>query len=277
MNNTELKKWLPRGYFSVSQYTLYKKSPKQWKKIYLEGEKQFVTKAMEAGKEFEKFLTLTGEFEGYEEQVEIKTDMGTVPFLGYADFYKDGHLVEVKTGKLWDQKRVNESPQLIAYYVGLKQIGKSVDKITLTYAKGEDGEIDHDNLKHINRNLPKDPVIDSFIKDFTKVAIQAAEDAKAYAETDTTDDIDLELALSNYVKAEAALKDAKQVVLDLFDKKGVDKYQGSIGSVYTSERKTWQYSDKFKQAKKDLEELDKVQGEATLKTTTSVTIRCQKK
>ena len=65
-------------------------------------------------------------FEGGQFQIELKTDS----FIGYADWFKDGHLVDFKYGNPKSADRYRESAQLHLYYNIMTQMGYEIKDMT---------------------------------------------------------------------------------------------------------------------------------------------------
>ena len=172
-----IKLALPRGYFSWTQMSTFLRSPKEWKRIYIDGEKQFVSQEMQAGKEAEETFV--------QSQTELLAMYKGIHLKGYADFYDDetGFLREDKTGKEpWTQQRVDDHGQLLFYALILREAGMPLTKIQLSWYKTKN-EIDENGNKSIkmsnesvifNREVPTDEEIDDFGSKLVKTVMDMA-------------------------------------------------------------------------------------------------------
>ena len=120
-----------KDYISYSQYTLFRSSPGQYKKIYIDGRKlhtkylsfgSMIAEALESGEAQTKKIrkTLDSLPPVDEREKEIRADFSGIPLLGKLDgFTRKGPRVdEYKTGKIpWNQSKVDKFEQLTFYAI----------------------------------------------------------------------------------------------------------------------------------------------------------------
>lgn len=126
------KRISPRLYLSWSQIQLFERSPELYAKKYLSGEEEPASEATRLGKRLATALELqrvTGDhaldhllglFPSYpQREFKIEADLAgiEVPLYGILDGFDEERLRigEYKSGRLWDQKLVDESGQLKMY------------------------------------------------------------------------------------------------------------------------------------------------------------------
>lgn len=145
-------------YLSYSQLKLYEDDPNEYYKRYVLGEKWEGNKYTEFGKKLadaletgvaaddpgiEHIRLFLPKFEARE--FKIEAECMKVPILAKLDGFhpKLLEIDEVKTGKKWDQKRVDKDDQLTFYSIAcLKRYGKQPSIIRLHWARTvEEGEI----------------------------------------------------------------------------------------------------------------------------------------
>lgn len=148
MKNKSIK--TPRPYLSWSQMNLIERNPEAYIKTYFQGYK-FENEAMRLGKEVAEILEMDKICDNtmienmrimlpsYEKrEFEIKTEKHGIQLLGKLDCFNRKGLVigEIKTGKKWTQKMVDEHGQLTFYallvYLKYKKLPS---KIYLHWAK----------------------------------------------------------------------------------------------------------------------------------------------
>lgn len=152
----------PRNYLSWTQYSIFKKSPEQYRKKYLLGESGYQSKEQLFGKQMadiregredtedeliEHIKTLLTYYPktDYEMTATVKIGRSKVILLGVfdgADLKK--HIIgEDKTGRLWTQKQADDWKQLTwyAYIYWLNK--KIIPKLQLNWieTKEENGQI----------------------------------------------------------------------------------------------------------------------------------------
>jgi len=127
MNFQKLK--LPRGYISWTQYSTFVGSPKQYKRIYIDGEERPQSEYLSFGKKFAKALEedksdredirmMKEILPTYKKkEFKIETKLHGIPLLGYLDGWngKSKPIGEYKTGLKWDQRKVDKHDQLLFY------------------------------------------------------------------------------------------------------------------------------------------------------------------
>lgn len=151
---------IPKGYLSWSQLSLFERSPKEYKRIYILGEEQRTSRAMEYGSKLADVLengddgedvlisslySLLPKYKTMEKKIEAET--GGIKILGKLDTYcpKTHNFREYKTGKIpWTQRKVDNHGQITFYamliFLAYKKIPKDIE---LIWAETEyiDGEI----------------------------------------------------------------------------------------------------------------------------------------
>lgn len=156
-----MKYILPRGYLSHTQVQLFKKSPTDYVRRYLEGEKVEMNGYMELGhyiaEELEKkkskdsaiehIRLLTPNYSRREHEIKVG---GTIPLLIKMDACdlppKTLRLGEYKsTTKIWTQKKVDADPQITFYNLVLYKKYKKFPKETLLHC-AETKFDENDNL-----------------------------------------------------------------------------------------------------------------------------------
>ena len=163
----------PRDYLSYSQMILWERSPELYKKHYLYGEELLETEAMKLGKEVAEMLELDKEsenlaFEAVRQQIphyyyrekEMKIGLKLrghkIMLLGKFDCYSKSKIGEVKTGKLWTQKRVDELDQITFYALIFYLRYKKFPALWFHWIETKDGELTG-KVEHFKteRNLPQ--------------------------------------------------------------------------------------------------------------------------
>ena len=151
----------PREYLSWSQMNLFERSPEEYKRIYIYGEKGYKSDAIELGKEFAKRMEEQKDGENEEingiarffpkspeREKEIRVDFEGIPLLGKLDGFNKKKLIirEDKTGKKWTQKQADKLGQITFYTILVKaKYGKMPKKIFLDWAetkRRDDGKLE---------------------------------------------------------------------------------------------------------------------------------------
>ena len=130
--------------------SLFQRDPEEYKRIYILGEEQYTSYAMEYGSKIHKALEtgksedesiqslcrLVPRYDTPEKRITAKID--DIPLYGIIDSYnpKTNDFIEYKTGKTkWTQKRVDNHGQLTFYsmliYITTKKIPKNIKLIWL--------------------------------------------------------------------------------------------------------------------------------------------------
>ena len=142
----------PRPYLSYTQYSVFRRSPEEYRRKYLLGEQGFQSKEMAFGREianireqgevaedkliaFATDLLPTYPDKNYEMTAIVKVDKKDVMLLGKFDGVNlKKHIIgEDKTGKHWDQKKVDKWEQLTWYaYLYWKKLKRIPKLITIT-------------------------------------------------------------------------------------------------------------------------------------------------
>lgn len=164
---------MPREYLSYSQMILWERSPELYKKIYLYGEDSYENEVMKLGREVAEMLELNKEsenlaFEAVRQQiphyhyrekelrVKIKLRGYQITLLGKLDCYSKAKIGEIKTGKLWTQKKADESGQITFYTLIFYLLYKKFPALWLHWIETKNKEITG-RVEHFKteRNLPQ--------------------------------------------------------------------------------------------------------------------------
>ena len=154
MPSSEIKN---RDYISWSQYWLYKQSPEKYKRIYIDGEKGYVSDEMEFGSNFHEGLDKGSDdieieaarlvLPNYSKrEYEITEIYKGVKIKGVLDLFDKKklriHIGDIKTGKVkWTQERANNHGQLKFYdLLCLAKYGVMAKEIKLYWFETKDGE-----------------------------------------------------------------------------------------------------------------------------------------
>src|SRR3990167_10349046 len=136
---------IPRNYLSYSSYSLFKRSPNQWKKKYLLGEEGYSTPEMVFGKKFaakreegdetdiENIALFLPKYPTREYEMTAKIDIDGKPVILFGRFdgvdLKKHTIGDDKTGKNFTQQMADKSEQLtfyaFIYYLNKKKIAKT--------------------------------------------------------------------------------------------------------------------------------------------------------
>lgn len=146
----------PRPYFSWSQYFLFGRSPEEYRRRYILGEKGFTTKQTIFGKEMaliregkqgtediliESIKNFLPQYPVREKEMEIKVMINgkAVVLLGKPDGVDPKkHIIgDDKTGKLWTQKMADESEQLTWYAYIYWKIKGVIPKLQINWIETE--------------------------------------------------------------------------------------------------------------------------------------------
>jgi hypothetical protein len=144
---------LPRPHISPSQYSLWKRSPKEYKARYFYGKECFVNKNMKFGKEVAEAFECK---EDSEKEIinllktaipkyknpehEFKVDMFGIPLMGIFDSYdpKTHRVIEYKTGLAgWTQRAVDNCDQLRFYALMIYLKHKVIPEMKLVWIHTE--------------------------------------------------------------------------------------------------------------------------------------------
>ncbi len=117
------KDFFKRRPLSWSAISSFEWDPEQWYKRYILNEVQPMTPAMEFGKEIGTKIELDPTFMSYvpresKMEHEFKVVFNGIPLVGYADTFDDLYhdkITEYKTGKFWDQEKVDKHGQITMY------------------------------------------------------------------------------------------------------------------------------------------------------------------
>jgi hypothetical protein len=147
---------------SWSELALWNRSRDEWRKRYIEGEKEPSTYAMKRGTDIHRMLLQNGLWRlGKREQnytpdeirthgkieyafcqlglnlnanteIEVTAEIEGIPTIGFWDAFVDGLLVEVKSGKaVWKELEAKNSGQLAFYSLQGEAIGKHIEECLL--------------------------------------------------------------------------------------------------------------------------------------------------
>ena len=145
----------PRDYCSWSQYSLYKKSPEEYKRIYIDKGEQFTNKAMEFGKNFAEGLENGSNDREIEaarillpnypkSEYEIVKVYKGVKLKGKLDLFDPRKKIigEIKTGQTrWSQTMADNHGQLKFYdLLCLAKYGKMANEINLYWFATDNSE-----------------------------------------------------------------------------------------------------------------------------------------
>ena len=140
----------PREYISWSQLSLWERDPEEYRRVYVEGQEQFVSDAMILGKQLaeameddivsdipiiEQGRMFLPHYENREFEIRVNLRVGKhdIPLFGKLDGYekKDRIIGEIKTGATkWTQRMVDQHGQLTFYallvYLRFKKMPSSI-------------------------------------------------------------------------------------------------------------------------------------------------------
>jgi len=144
---------IPREYLSWSSYDLFGRSPKRWKKRYIDGE-EYQNARMAFGKRFalmregklnsdgfEKVLAFIPDYPKTEHEMRtvIKVDKKPVTLLGIFDGFdpRKKIIADDKTGVKWTQKIADATEQLTFYaFIYWKETG-NIPKLRIHWVQTE--------------------------------------------------------------------------------------------------------------------------------------------
>lgn len=140
---------LPRGYISWSQYSLFLRSPAEYKRIYIDGGKGFESDYMDFGRKFAEALegnkSDRQDIEIMKEllpsypkrELKIEAEFKGIKLLGVLDGWDPRKRIigEYKTGKKWTQAMVNRHDQLLFYALCVWLKYKKVPKVRLHWVE----------------------------------------------------------------------------------------------------------------------------------------------
>lgn len=149
----------PRPYLSYSQLTLLERSPNQYRKVYIEGDKGFTSHEMSFGSKIAELLE-RDEFSGnptedlmlsqvpkealpeHEIYALLVAGNKTVPLIAKPDSISIDYLsvLEYKTGRgSWSQSKVDNASQLTFYATVVWILKKQIPALELVWIETEEG------------------------------------------------------------------------------------------------------------------------------------------
>lgn len=140
----EMIYYLPKGYLSWSQMSLWEESPQRYIDQYIDGKERFVTKEMRTGQLFsvmaQKGITKDPQVNDILERLpkrelaecELMTEYKGVPLFIVFDSADERGFEEYKTGKTeWTEERVRNHGQMLFYSLGFYLATKKIPQSTL--------------------------------------------------------------------------------------------------------------------------------------------------
>ncbi len=166
----ETKQYLQPNPLSWSELDCFERDPKEWESRYILGLQAPATKAMIRGGDIGKMIatgdlfkenqayslkdveihrtivtqaeTHIGDRTQWEWEKKLEVPIEGVPTRGYWDGYKDGILLEIKTGwKLWSPLQAQDHGQLSFYYLQALEKGMEIKEVWLLSASTVSGVV----------------------------------------------------------------------------------------------------------------------------------------
>ena len=265
-----------RGYISWSQINTFNESPWQYYQRYWLNVKTPQTPQMKLGCAVEDALAPIMEEEGYtNNRDKTKCDfnlLGEYKITGYYDFLKKNDpntMIELKTGKKWDQERVDNHGQLKLYALAMHNKNKKIPKIQLFYFEKTEKQSDStyvleyngDTLffeKHVFDFHVTEEKIRKWLEEFSEhcdkiCRFSELQNSKDYKFLGLIEG--LERRMSNLGSIDQDVKGLQSEIKKEMKEKGVDAYFGNVLRISPRRKNTYSYSQQYLDFEQEVEKM----------------------